>query len=175
MILKLPRVSQRSLPGKPAQWVNFTRPSTPHEQSGQSIAEVAMLTPLVLLLLLGTIEIGRFAYYGIEVANAARAGVQYGAQSLADSKDASGIQLAAQNDAQNIPGLGVTSTNHCACSDDPSDYLGCPVNPRNCASGHPLVFLEVNTTGTFQSIFHYPGLPPSLTIHGQAIMRVAPQ
>jgi Flp pilus assembly protein TadG len=44
-------------------------------RSGQSVAEMALLTPLLLLMLVGTIEIGRFAYYGIEVSNAARAGV----------------------------------------------------------------------------------------------------
>ena len=59
--------------------------------SGQTLIEVALLLPLLLLLLVGTIEIGRFAYYAILVANSARAGAQYGSQSLVTSADTTGI------------------------------------------------------------------------------------
>jgi Flp pilus assembly protein TadG len=139
-------------------------------ETGQSVAEVAMLTPLLLLLLLGTIEIGRYAYYGIEVANAARAGVQYGAQSLADSKDLTGIRQAARSDAPEVQSLNVTSRDRCACSNSPSNYVGCPAR---CGSGHPLVFLEVDTTARISPLFRYPGLPASFPAKGSAIMRVA--
>ena len=50
-----------------------------------------LITPLLLLLLIGVIEFGRFAYLGILVGNAARAGAAYGAQSLAQSADTAGI------------------------------------------------------------------------------------
>ena len=166
----------------PSRWrlSRFARHSSrccllPGRETGQSIAEVALITPLVLLLLVGTIEIGRLAYYSIEVANAARAGVQYGAQNLADSKDSSGIQTAAQVDASDVTDLDVNSVRHCACSDTPAEFVGCPLSPSRCSSGHPVVFLEVDTTGSFRSLFHYPGLPQSLSLNGQAIMRVAAQ
>jgi Flp pilus assembly protein TadG len=139
--------------------------------AGQSLAEMALVTPLLLLLLLGTIELGRFAYYAIEVSNAARAGVQYGAQSLADSTDLAGITQAARNDAPEITDLAVTTTNRCACSNTPADYVGCPA--RNCAPGHALVFLEVDTTARIKPLFRYPGLPSAFAAGGQAIMRVA--
>jgi Flp pilus assembly protein TadG len=132
---------------------------------------MALLTPILLLLLVGAIEIGRFAYYGIEASNAARAGVQYGAQSLADSKDLAGITLAARNDAPEISRLSVSSEDRCACSNSPSSFVGCPA--RNCSSGHPLVFLEVDTTAQIQPLFHYPGLPSTFAATGKAIMRVA--
>ena len=138
---------------------------------GQSLAEMALVTPLLLLLLLGTIELGRFAYYAIEVSNAARAGVQYGAQSLADSTDLAGITQASRNDAPEITDLAVTTTNRCACSNAPASYVGCPA--KNCAPGHALVFLEVDTTARIKPLFRYPGLPSSFAASGQAIMRVA--
>jgi Flp pilus assembly protein TadG len=103
-------------------------------QRGQSVVEVALMTPLLLLLLVGTIEIGRYAYYGIEVSSAARAGVQYGAQSLADSKDLAGITQAAQKDAPEVSGMDVTATNQCACSNSPANLVGCPA--WGCAPGH---------------------------------------
>ena len=83
-------------------------------ECGQSVAEMALITPVLLLLLVGTIEIGGFASYGIEVSNAARAGVQYGAQSLVDSKDAAGIAQAARNDAPELAKMNVNATNSCA-------------------------------------------------------------
>jgi Flp pilus assembly protein TadG len=149
----------------------FTRWLYMRGQHGQSLVEVALVTPLLLMLLLGTIEIGRYAYYGIEVANAARAGVQYGAQSLADSIDLAGIATAAKNDAPEVTNLTVTSQNRCACSGTPSNFVGCPA--QACGPGHPLVFLQVDTQAQIAPLFHYPGLPATFNASGQAIMRVA--
>jgi Flp pilus assembly protein TadG len=66
------------------------RKSRLRSQRGQSLIEVALLTPLLLSLMVGTIEMGRYAYLSILVGNAARAGAAYGSQSLALSVDASG-------------------------------------------------------------------------------------
>ena len=141
---------------------------------GQSLAEVAMITPLLLLLLVGTIEIGRFAYYSIEVANAARAAVQYGAQSLADSQDTLGIQTAATNDAPDISGLGVTPATSCACSNTPGSPVLCATAPVVCLPpATSVVFLEVDTTKAITPLFSYPGFPSTFTANGKAIMRVA--
>jgi Flp pilus assembly protein TadG len=141
---------------------------------GQSLAEVALLTPLLLLLLVGTIEVGRFAYYSIEVSNAARAAVQYGAQSLADSQDSVRIQTAANNDAPDISPLGVTPTTSCACSASPAVSVLCATAPVVCLPpSTPVVFLEVDTTKAITPLFRYPGLPSTFTANGKAIMRVA--
>jgi hypothetical protein len=140
-------------------------------QAGQSVAELALLTPVLLLMLVGAIEIGRFAYYAIEVTSAARAGVQYGVQSLIDSKDLAGIRLAASNDAPDLSQLRVDATDLCACSNNPSHYVTCPAQP--CGFGHPVVFLRVDTSAQVPSLFHYPGLPSTFTASGKAIMRVS--
>ncbi|MGA2431590.1 MAG: TadE/TadG family type IV pilus assembly protein [Candidatus Acidiferrum sp.] len=140
-------------------------------QKGQSVLEIALLAPVLLLMLVGTIEIGRYAYFAIEATNAARAGVQYGAQSLIDSKDVAGIRVAASNDAPDLMQLNVTAKDLCACSSNPSHYVGCPA--QHCGAGHAVVFLQVNTTAQVPSLFHYPGLPATFSANGQAIMRVA--
>jgi Flp pilus assembly protein TadG len=49
-------------------------------ESGTSLVEFAILAPVIIFLLIGVIEIGRFAFFSILAANAARAGAQYGAQ-----------------------------------------------------------------------------------------------
>jgi Flp pilus assembly protein TadG len=140
-------------------------------QTGQSVLEVALLAPFLLLMLVGTMEIGRYAYFAIEATSAARAGVQYGAQNLLDSKDLAGITVAAQNDAPELKQLDVLAKNLCACSNNPSQYMGCPA--KTCGAGHPVVFLEVDTTAQVPSLFKYPGLPATFTANGKAIMRVA--
>ena len=139
-------------------------------QRGQSVLEIALVTPVLLLLLVGTIEIGRYAYYSIEVSSAARAAVQYGAQSLADSKDLAGITQAAQKDAPEVSGMDVSATNQCACSNSPANFVGCPA--KGCAPGHGLVFLKVDTAANIRPLFRYPGLSVTFPARGEAIMRV---
>jgi Flp pilus assembly protein TadG len=139
-------------------------------ERGQSLLEMAFLTPVLLLLMVGIIEVGRFAYYSIEVTNAARAAVQYGAQSPADAKDTAGLRQAALRDASDVSGITVTSTELCACSDSPAVFLSCPAS--GCA-GHPVIFVQVDTTANISPLFHYPGLPTAFTTNGHAIMRVA--
>jgi Flp pilus assembly protein TadG len=138
-------------------------------EGGQSLLEFAVLAPVILLLLVGAIEIGRLAYLSILVNNAAHAGVQYGAQNLATAADNSGMQNAALNDGQNIAGLTASASHYCTCADGSSSSC----QATDCAGSHRLVYVQVNTTGQFQSLFAYPGLPASYTVSGQAVMRVA--
>jgi Flp pilus assembly protein TadG len=143
------------------------------DDRGQSVLELALVLPVLLLLLIGTIEIGRFAYYSIVVSNAARAGAQYGAQNLIAAGDQTGIQTAAKNDA-NIAGLTVTSDLRCGCTGTTAQLSGtCPTPPTLCTlPEHPLVYVEVNASHKFNSLFNYPGLPASLTLSSTEKMRV---
>ncbi len=139
-------------------------------EAGSALAEMAVIVPVLVLLLIGLIEVGRYAQYSIVVGNAARAGVQYGAQNLGTAKDASGgMETAALNDAGNIAGVTATATQYCRCSDGSTSTC----QPTDCASSHQLVFVQVDVTGTFQSLLHFPGVPQSQTITSRAIMRVA--
>lgn len=140
-------------------------------ERGQSLAEIAVILPLLLLLLLGIIEIGRYAALSVLVANAARAGVQYGAQNLATAGNTSGIQTAALNDGQNVSGLSVTSVNIlCGCSGSTPGST-CPVTCT--APSHELVYVQVNTKGNFTALFNFPGIPSPIIVNESAQMRVA--
>jgi Flp pilus assembly protein TadG len=88
-------------------------------QSGQSLFEVALMLPLLLLLALGVIELGRFAYIGILVGNAAHAGAFYGAH-VNSALNAAGIQQAAANDfaSNGQPAAALTVTSHAECGCD---------------------------------------------------------
>src|SRR5437870_10570670 len=55
-------------------------------QRGSAIVELTLLVPLFLLMLLGTADFARVFYTALSVSQAARAGVQYGAQDNEKSK-----------------------------------------------------------------------------------------
>src|SRR5579862_1763154 len=135
-------------------------------RSGQTVVEMAMLLPLLLLLMVGIIEIGRYAYFDILISNAARAGAQYGAQSLIQAADVAGIRTAAQNDG--LAAMTITSQQECGCN---AGALG------GCPSGGvcplPLVYVKVTATDTYNSLFRYPGIPRSLTLTSTVTMRVS--
>lgn len=149
-----------------------------HRQSGQSLVEVALMLPFLLLLLIGVIEMGRYAYIGILVGNAARAGAAYGTQSLVKSVDTAGINTAADNDfqnnGQNVGSLAVTSSVSCGCdSGGTITTAACTgTGAGTCATGQWAVTLTVTASGTFNSLFHYPGIAASISITRTSVMRV---
>jgi hypothetical protein len=126
-----------------------------------------------MLILLGAAEFARFAWAAIETANAARAGVQYGAQSQHFASDDAGMQTAALNDGVNLSGLTALPSHSCACSSAPSTIVDCHTVLPNCASPALVIeYVQVNTTSTITPLFHWPGLPTTFTANGTAIMEV---
>ncbi len=152
-------------------------------ECGQSMLEVALLLPMLLILALGVIEMGRYAYISILVGNAARAGAAYGAQSLPLSVDTTGIQTAADNDfqsnGQDVSTLTVASSVACGCDSDGTVAAAVvcftSTNPTagTCAVGHWVATVSVTASGTFNSIFNYPGIPKSISLSKTATLRVA--
>jgi Flp pilus assembly protein TadG len=158
--------------------------------SGQSLLEVALLTPMLLVLLLGGIELGRYAYISILVGNAARAGAAYGVQNLVLSVDTAGIKTAAENDfqnnGQNTGSLVVNSSTSCGCdnggslptltnlcSTQSNPSIGDTIASCSSAGGHWVVMVSVTASGTFNSLFNYPGIPKLPIVSNTATLRVA--
>ena len=178
-----------AMPNKSAKrnrrW-NGRRRGILRSQSGQSLVEVALLTPLLLAMVLGAIEIGRYAYISILVGNAAHAGALYGAQSLSNSVSPTNITLAAQNDFQNngqqTGNLNVTSNDSCGCDNGGTlTYLGqltsacLTIDPTTACTGsnnHWVVLVSVTASGKFQSLFSYPWIPSSITVTMTSTSRV---
>jgi Flp pilus assembly protein TadG len=134
--------------------------------------ELALVLPILLLLLVGVIEIGRFSYYSILVSNAARAGAQYGAQGLATAADQNGMETAATNDGESIAPLSATAKRTCGCTGTLAGLSD--TCPATCTlPNHALVYVEVTARGTFNSMFNYPGLPTTIDLSSTEKMRVA--
>ncbi|MFP5277271.1 MAG: TadE/TadG family type IV pilus assembly protein [Acidobacteriota bacterium] len=132
--------------------------------SGQALAELCVGLGLLVLIVLGAIEFGQVAYTSIEVANAAKAGVQYGSQDNNTAVDATGIQNAAAAAAPNLTGLSTSVLNSCICSDGTASTC---LN-TDCPNSHLEDTVTVSTSYTFTPIVDMPAFPSSFTLKGQA-------
>jgi Flp pilus assembly protein TadG len=152
-------------------------------QSGQALLELALMLPFLLLSVVGVIEIGRYAYIGVLLANAAHAGAIYGAQSLGQCcglLSPGRIQTAALNDfkdntgdATNLTLPSVSSSYSCGCDNGGAVTAGTCGATCATGTGHPVVTLTVTATGTFNPLFSYPGVSASITLSRTSTMRVA--
>jgi len=140
-------------------------------ERGASIVEMALLLPILLLLLLGVIDFGRGYYLNTEVSAAASAGALYGAQSTTTAQDTAGIKAAAIADAPNVNGMTVPNVSlACQCSGSTAS-VSC-TSPGCGSSSHIIEWLTVGTTAAYKPLFPYPGIPSSITLNGQATVRV---
>lgn len=144
-------------------------------ESGQALVEVAFTAGMLLIMLIGAVEIGRVAYMSIEVTNAAKAAVQYGAQNRRTAADVPGMQTAAANEASALNNLNTqVSTPVCTCADD-GTAVACSyssVTPAVCSGSAVVETLTVQTSATFDPLFHIPGLATTYTLHGEAVQQV---
>jgi hypothetical protein len=142
--------------------------------AGQSLVEFALIVPLILLLLIGAIEIGRVAYYAIAVTNASRAAVQYGAQKYATAYDTTGIKQAAVDDfGFGSPMLSldnVTKSFFYTWEDgSPAD---CENIDCNGTGNRFIPYLKVTTQLQLTPLIGFPGVPESFVLKGEANMRI---
>ena len=136
--------------------------------AGTAILELALLLPVLMLLLLGAIDLGRVFYENVTIATAARAGVQYGAQNTATSSNYAGMQQAALDEAQDLSGVTATATRYCECSDGTT--ADCTTG--RCSGKAPIMHVRVTVQKTFSVLFPYPGVPSPVALSHVAVMRV---
>ncbi len=142
---------------------------------GAATVEMAFLTPLILLMVMGVVDFARVYYDAIIVTHAARAAVAYGAQSNATSRDFAGIQFAAQQEAQDLvrhdasAGISVTTEQFCRCPS--GTVVDCITG--NCGIGSaPEIYLRVTAEKIFKLLIPYPGIPNPIILRRQAVLRV---
>jgi Flp pilus assembly protein TadG len=136
---------------------------------GSSFIEAALLIPALFLMCCGAMDFARVVYAGIEVANAARAGVQYGALTPGNSGSTAGMVSAALADGADMgSSLTATATNFCACTGT-SGTVSCSTT---CSGVTPNGYVSVTANYTFNSLFRCPGIPQQVVLSRTAKMRV---
>jgi Flp pilus assembly protein TadG len=136
---------------------------------GQSSVELAIAMPVLALMLVAAADFARVFFYGIAVNNAARAGAEYGSQTLITAADTSGMRTAATNDGSNVPSLSATAS-QCTCESPAGAVAACAAN--YCTANGSATFVEVDTSAPFTTIVNYPGIPHTMTLTGKAVMQV---
>ena len=148
-----------------AQRISFTR--LMKDRAGTSFIETAILIPVLLMVCCGTMDFARIVYAGVEIASAARAGVQFGALTPGNSGNTSGMTQAALADAADL-GSTVTASasNFCTCS---GATVACSTT---CAGVVPAGYVSVTANYTYNTVLPYPGLPQTVLLSRTAKMRV---
>jgi Flp pilus assembly protein TadG len=121
---------------------------------GQSMVEMALLTPLLLILLVVAADVGRAFSAHIEAGNMAREGVSFGSRSFATASDADAIRDAATGEGGAIFGVVPEVT-----SQTGTDTFGYD-------------FVEVTVSYRFQPVFTLPLIPNEFLLQRTARMRI---
>ncbi|HLY02495.1 MAG TPA: TadE/TadG family type IV pilus assembly protein [Candidatus Cybelea sp.] len=142
-------------------------------QSGAAIVEFALIAPVLIMLVIGLIEIGRYTYLGIVAAHAAEAGAVYAAQTIATSNDNAGTKIAVNADASGVTWT-VNPNPHCT---EAGATVTCPTTANTTldTSNGLVYYVTVQVTANFTSLLHYPGIPDSVPVTASSTMRVLVQ
>lgn len=140
--------------------------------AGSALVELAVVLPLLVLVMVGTIDFARVFYMGMELTNAARAGAQYGAYNIAQSGNIAGMQAAAIGSV-NIAGVTATPSRTCQCATSVGAFSAATCT-TTCPSGqHLVITVTVTTAKTFTLIAgSFPGIPHSVNLVRAATLRV---
>ena len=133
--------------------------------------EFALVTPLLIYLLIGLVDVGRYMYYGIIVAHAARSAVQYGSQTVYTADDSTGIMNVARQDAQGLTLSVNPPTIQCV---EGGVVVICP-SPGTAIPTTLSYYVQVQVSGTFHPLVAYPGIPSSVPVSATAVTRLGSQ
>ena len=124
---------------------------------GQALVELAMITPILIILMLGVIDYGRVYFAYVSVTNGARIGADYASTDAAAAADTAAIKAAALTDTSDL--LDQTATNP-------------EVTVVTANDGQGRLYADVTMTYTFSTLFPWPGLPTSIDIERTVRSRV---
>ena len=161
------------------------------DSRGAALVELALVTPLFLLLIMGSAEVGRVAYYAIEVENAARAGASFGAVNIGNANLTSSVQQASKNDAPDVSNLiVVTQGSACVCETLNTSTNSPTFSPASgttsCTSAtitsctaessasiqSVIEYVTVSTQADIDPLIYVPGLPSSYNLTGYSALRI---
>ena len=149
------------------RWFAFGR-----SDDGQSLVEAAIAVPVLLLIVIGIIDIGSYAYTGIEIASGARAGVLYGSHDPGTEASRDGMDAHALANSPDVkPSPSATATAFCVCADGTASSC----SSGDCTSSHRLDYVQVTESVQVSPAIPFPGIPnPLPTIVRVAIQQVSP-
>lgn len=155
-----------------------------YSRKGQAIVETALLLPILMLLVMGSADLGRVFYYAIAVTNsvreAARQGTYYDPISRSNTYDSYGqVLAAAQKEVPSDVALSLpTSTpSHCLTGAPSSWSIYYPTQPN---SGYVFICFDGNdsqtsaATNTIQVtiLYNFSPVTPVAQVVGASLIQV---
>lgn len=144
-------------------------------ESGSALIELALILPLLLLLFMGIVDLGRAFYYSNAVARAAEVGALYGARNPTDTSgmvDASDHAMsAAFGGAKDSTSMDSSASYGCECNGGTSQSPGCTVTPSCGSDTNQVYYVTVTANAAFQPILPWPGVPSSFNLSSTVTMR----
>jgi Flp pilus assembly protein TadG len=150
-------------------------------ERGTALVELAVVIPLLLVLVLGTVDFGRIFYRSMAIGQAARAGAEYGAQNVGTSDDETDIKTAAKNSVATDVTLtdgDIVWNRTCECATDAGTFSStipsntCTGNPCPTSGTHLTITVNVTVTKSFSTLIPYPAISNSVVISRSAKLRV---
>ena len=136
------------------------RPTAHPQRRGSAAIELAIVLPILVTVLLGATDFGRFSYSAIAVANAARSGAAYGIMNPFDSSTQTAWQTAVKQAA--IDEL----------SQSPAfDTSKLTVTVTSTTESSGLRRVSVQASYPFTTIVHWSYLPFSFNLNQTVVMR----
>jgi Flp pilus assembly protein TadG len=127
---------------------------------GVAAVELGLILPVLMLIVLGAIDFGRFAYSYIAVTNAARAGAGFGIMHPYTTATESAWQADVRQ----------AVLDELATVVDPNDVT--VTTPPRVVEKDGLQRITVTVSFPFQTLIAWPGIPNQLTLTRSIVMRV---
>ena len=122
--------------------------------NGQGLVEMALLAPLLLFMLMVTVDFARAYSAYIEIGNAARAGAIHGSRSSSNADNASAVRDAALADSPDIFGAIPSVSSSTQIDSDGFEQI------------------TVTVDFTFETLISFPGIPDSIDLSRSVQMRI---
>ncbi len=139
------------------------------EISGAGAVEFALVSPFLVIIVVGTLDLGFGFFRKMQVENAAQAGAQYAAIKGFDETQIKTIIT------------GATRYSAITMPEPPKSVCGCATNTgvniveclSTCADGVlPGMYAQISARGTYKTILPYPMIPDQFTFTAQTIVRI---
>ncbi|PHS74863.1 MAG: hypothetical protein COB59_11870 [Rhodospirillaceae bacterium] len=135
---------------------------------GAAAVEFALISPVVLLMILGAVDFGFIVHNSMQATSASRSGAQF---VLEDPTGYSANIITVVQSATNLPSasVSVTTSEECRCLGS-STAVNCSTD--TCSGNSPPKYVTITTSYNYDLIMGYPGLPDPWPISKSAIVRV---
>jgi Flp pilus assembly protein TadG len=144
-----------------------------NRRRGTAITEFAVMSPLFLMLLGGTMDFSRLFSQSMALHNAARAGAQYAIGKDSNMYDLQGIQNAAIASQPNMTGITAQASIVCKLPPDDATTQGDGATVTcGTVSGYVRQYLQITTTKNYELFSTYLALPTNFTLKGSAVVRL---